>query len=157
MSKSELSVEENKSETVEVNRAGEGAFSPTPNEAAKRIREVVVVSFKVPGDMLLELDAAAEKLGVDRSWVIRGALSWFAKNSDVQKIYKGSEGSYGGKLHIITFKAPQPFVGFVDELASSLDMSRSELIRRALAMYLDYMAKSERKNGFIVKEGVVRI
>jgi metal-responsive CopG/Arc/MetJ family transcriptional regulator len=131
--------------------------APTPNEAAKRIREMVVVSFKVPGGMLLELDAAAEKLGVDRSWVIRGALSWFAKNSDMQKIYKGSKGSYGGKLHIITFKVPQLFIGFIDGLASSLGISRSELIRRALAMYLDYIARSERKNGFIVRVGVIRV
>jgi metal-responsive CopG/Arc/MetJ family transcriptional regulator len=128
--------------------------APTPNEAAKRIREVVVVSFKVPGDMLLELDAVAERLSVDRSWVIRRALTWFANNSDVQS-YKGSK--YGGKLHIITFKAPQPFVGFVDGLATSLDISRSELIRRALAMYLSYIIRSERKNGFMVKEGVIRI
>lgn len=156
MSKSELDIEENKSETVGVNRAGEGAFSPTPNEAAKRIREMVVVSFKVPGDMLLELDAAAEKLGVVRSWVIRSALSWFANNSDVQS-YKGSKDSYGGKLHIITFKAPQPFIKFVDELASSLDISRSELIRRAIAMYLSYIIGSEKKNGFMVKKVVIRI
>lgn len=156
MSEPGLGSEENKS-TGGVERAGEGAFSPTPNEAAKRIREMVVVSFKVPGDMLLELDAAAEKLGVNRSWVIRRALSWFAKNSDVQKSKGGYGVNYGGKLHIITFKAPQLFVGFVDELASSLDISRSELIRRALAMYLSYIIGSERKNGFIVKEGVIRI
>jgi len=128
--------------------------APTHNEASKRIREMVVVSFKVPGDMLLELDAVAEKLGVDRSWVIRRALSWFANNSDVQN-YKGSK--YGGKLHIITFKVPQLFIGFIDGLATSLDISRSELIRRALAMYLDYIARSEREGCFMVKEGVIRI
>jgi predicted transcriptional regulator len=155
MSESGLDSVENKSETVGVNRAGEGGFSPTPNETASQIRKVVVVSFKVPGDMLLELDAAAERLSVDRSWVIRRALTWFANNSDVQN-YKGSS-SYGGKLHITTFKVPQLFVRFVDELANSLDMSRSELIRRALAMYLDYIARSERENGFIVKEEVIRI
>ena len=43
MSKSELSVEENKSETVGVNRAGEGAFSPTPDEAAqKQIQKIEI-------------------------------------------------------------------------------------------------------------------
>jgi predicted transcriptional regulator len=158
MSKSELDVEENKSKIiVGVGGAGEGAFSPTPNETAPQIRKVVVVSFKVPGDMLLELDAAAEKLGVDRSWVIRAALTWFANNSDVQKIYRGSkEDSYGGKLHIITFKVPQPFVGFVDELASSLNVTRSELIRRAIAIYLDREV-GERVYGFKIKEGVIRI
>jgi metal-responsive CopG/Arc/MetJ family transcriptional regulator len=129
-------------------------LTPTPNEAAKRIREMVVVSFKVPGYMLLELDAIAEKLNIGRSWVIRYALSWFVKNFDAQRIYKGG---YGGRLRIITFKAPQSFIEFIDGLASSLDISRSELIRTALAMYLDYVAKVEKENGFIVKEGVIRI
>jgi len=41
--------------------------------------------------------------------------------------------------------------------AASIYRGVSWIRRRALAMYLDYIARSERKNGFMVKEGVIRI
>jgi hypothetical protein len=53
MSKSELDVEENKSETVGVNRAGEGAFPPTPAEPAQIVKAV-----KEELDRIMALDRA---------------------------------------------------------------------------------------------------
>jgi hypothetical protein len=62
MSKSELDVEENKSETVGVNMAGEGAFPPTPVDLAQLKKKKIIIDLnelysytpKTPAAKILE-------------------------------------------------------------------------------------------------------